>query len=543
MIRRNTLALAAAAGLFAAAPAGAQDIEMQSRVSGRPLPRAYYERIARDPQAFELQRGWRGRAADAQSVVSAGGGPERVVLPQAGNLRMVVVMTLFADSPEPPFATSVVENQLFGANPLGNLTQFYSEISGGRVNLTGTVLPWVRTGVTRAATVGTSYGLGGDSQMGPYLRDAVGRLDPTVNFALYDNDGADGVPNSGDDDGYVDVTVFQFSEVSASCGGTGVWPHRSAIRNTGGGPYATNDMGANGQPVLVDDYIIQSVVDCDGQPQNIATIAHETGHAFGLPDFYDPAAGILPQQRRWVLGCWTLMAAGAWGCGDGSTAGKVAAPPHMGAFEKLTLGWVGQTQTVPGWRREYVLHPVATGGQVLMVPLQNIQEYLLLEYRPRTGFDAALPAEGVLVYHVEPTRPLRPCPSCPRIYRVGMVEADGDEALIRTSQEGGNRGVASDAFSGTRTLDDFTNPNIRLNSGGRSNVRLEIAVSGGVARVLVSTLLDIPRERLLTPLLQSGPAPSADELASLDTFGNRNGRYDVGDLRAYARNKPGTLPK
>lgn len=541
MMRRGTLALAAAAaGVLAALPARAQDIELQTQLRGVPLPRGYYERVARDPQAFELQRGWRRRAADLQAA-AAGGAPQPVVLPTSGNLRMVVVMTLFSDSPEPPFATSVIENQLFGPNPLGNLTDFYRETSGGRVNLTGTVLPWIRTGVTRGATVGTGYGLGQDSGMGPYLRDAVSRLDPTLNFAQYDNDGPDGVPNSGDDDGYVDVTVFQFTEIAASCGGNGIWPHRGTIRGWGGGPYATNDLRPNGQPVLVDDYIIQSALDCDGAPQNISTIAHETGHAFGLPDFYDANGGLLPQQRRWVLGCWTLMAAGAWGCGDGSTFGKASFPTHMGAYEKLTLGWVGQTVTGTGWRREYVLDPVQTGQQVLMVPLRLQDEYLLLEYRPRTGFDAALPAEGVVVYHVEPSRPLRPCVTCPRLYRVALVEADGDGALVRSAAEGGNRGVAGDQFGGARMLDDFTTPGIRLNSGDRSNVRLEISVSGGKAYVRVSTPLDIPQTRLLSPFLQSGEAPSADELASLDLFGNRNGRYDVGDLRAHARIKTGVL--
>ena len=75
-------------------------------------------------------------------------------------MRMVVVMTLFSDSPEPPFSTEITHQQLFGQNPLGSLTDFYREISGGRVALTGNVLPWVRTGVSRAAAVGSVHGAG-----------------------------------------------------------------------------------------------------------------------------------------------------------------------------------------------------------------------------------------------------------------------------------------------------------------------------------------------------------------------------------------------
>ena len=541
--RRGILAAALALAALPSGRAQAQDIEAAARIGGRQLPAGYYERVRRDPGFFELRRGWRNRVPAGTSPVDG----SAAILPAEGEMRMVVVMTLFSDSPEPPFATSVIEQQLFGANPLGNLTQFYQENSGGKASLTGTVKPWVRVAVTRQQAVGISMGLGEDAAMGEYLVDAVAQLDETTNFGQYDNDGPDGVPNSGDDDGYVDVAVFQFTEIAASCGGNGVWPHRSAIRGWTGSPYVTDDLAPGGQPVKVDDYIIQSAVNCGGQPQNIATIAHETGHAFGLPDFYDATGGILPSQRRWVLGCWTLMAAGAWGCGDGSSLGHVTRPPHMGAFEKVVLEWVQTVQSTAGWRREYVLDPVRTGKTVLRVPLRGDQplgtpeEYLLLEYRTLAGFDASLPAPGVLVYHIEPARPLRPCATCPRIYQVGLVEADGDAALVRTHQEGGNRGVAGDIFGGTRTLDDNSTPSIRLNSGARSNVMLQLQVADGVARVFVSTLPVIDGVRLLGPLIESGPQPTADELAALDGFGNRNGRYDLGDLRAYRRNRPGTL--
>lgn len=535
---------AGALAALASVPARGQDIEMLSRVTGRPLPSAYYERIRQDPGFFELRRGWtrHGAADGLPSLASAPGiGPRHVVLPNRGNLRMVVVMALFSDSPEPPVAAGAIADQLFGPNPLGNLTQFYGEISGGQVNLTGTVLPWVRTDVPLARAVGTSMGLGEDADMGAYLEDAVAKLDATVNFAQYDNDGPDGVANSGDDDGFVDVTVFQFAEIAASCGGPGVWPHRSALRGWTGRAYRTDDLRPGGEPVLVDDYIIQSALDCDGEPQNIATIAHETGHAFGLPDFYDATLGILPQQRRWVLGCWTLMAAGSWGCGDGSTFGKVATPTHMGAYEKLELGWAEATITEAGWRREYRLNPVQASGQVLQVPLRGLQEYLLLEYRPQTGFDAGLPGAGVLVYHVQPDLPLRPCATCARLYRVSLVEADGDGALLRTAQEGGDRGMAGDIFGGTRVLGPGSTPALLLNSGQRADVMLEMSVAGGQARVLVSTLPTVGRGPLLQPFLETGTAPSAEDAEALDAFGNRNGRYDVGDLAAYVKTRPTAL--
>jgi len=537
-MRRWPLLLAAAAVAAGALPdrARAQDIEALARARGVTLPAGYRERVARDPDFFELRRGWRGQTqADG---ITAVGGATADILPGTGDHRMVVVMTLFSDSPEPPFSTEITQQRLFGQNPLGSLTDYYREISGGRVSLTGSVLSWVRTSVSRSAAVGTSMGLGDDAQIGEYITDALSRVDATVNFAQYDNNGGDGVPNSADDDGYVDVVVFQYTDVDASCGGPGPWPHRSAVRGwTGGQPFRSNDLRPNGQPVMVDDYIMQSVVSCDGSVQGIPTIAHETGHAFGLPDFYDPAGGILPGQRRWVLGCWTLMAAGSWGCGDGASFGKVPRPSHMGAYEKQQLGWITETDAGAASNQYFTLPPVQSSGRSLRVPLRGPDEYLLLEYRPNTGYDSNLPAGGVLIYHVEPERPMRPCPTCPRLYRVGLLEADANQGLIRSATEGGNRGEAGDVFTGTRLLNDNTAPALRLNSGAQSGVALSITVAGGQARVGVFRRPELPAARLLGPYLGTD-APSADEQTTIDKFGNGNGRYDLGDVRAFLRTYP-----
>jgi immune inhibitor A len=543
MTMRKT-ALLLGAGVIAAlgggsGPAAAQDIDALAQARGIALPRGYYERVARDPGFFELRRGWRNQAPAGRAGIQ--GDAIAAVLPKRGELRMVVVMTLFADSPPAPFSTGITQQLLFGQNPVGNLTDFYRENSGARVTLTGSVLPWTRTGVTRAAATGSSLGLGDDAKIGEYLVSALERVDPNVNFGQYDNDGPDGVPNSTDDDGFVDVAVFQYTEIAASCGGTGrgPWPHRSSVRGWTGLPYSTDDRRPNGLPVMVDDYIMQSVVDCDGEPQTISTIAHETGHAFGLPDFYDSSAGILPAQRRWVLGCWTLMAAGSWGCGDGASFGKVEKPSHMGAYEKQQLGWIEEMDAGTEVNAQFTLPPVQASGKSLRIPLRGSDEYLLLEYRPNTSFDSGLPAGGVLMYHVDRSLAMFPCANCPRVYRVGLVEADANGKLVKMASEGGNRGEAGDVFTGTRLLTDATAPSLKLNSGFASNLALTITVEGGQARVHVLRRPDLTQAKVLGPYL-GGTALSPDEEAAVDAIGNANGRFDLGDVRSYLRTLPVT---
>jgi M6 family metalloprotease-like protein len=402
------------------------------------------------------------------------------------------------------------------------------------VAVTGSVQPWVRTGVTLAQAVGTSMGLGFDAMIGQYMVSALAQMDAHTNFGQYDNNGPDGIPNSGDDDGFVDVAVFQYPEIAASCGGPGPWPHRSRVSGWMGRPFFTNDRAPNGRPIMVNDYIMQSTANCDGTPQSIATIAHETGHAFGLPDFYHPVDGILPSQRRWILGCWTLMAAGSWGCGDGASFGKADKPSHMGPFEKQVLGWATIVMADSLGNGEYSLPPVQHTGQILRIPLAGTTEYLLVEYRPNTGYDSGLAAGGILIYHVDVRRNLRPCPTCPRKYSVMLVEADGNDGLLRTALEGGNRGEAGDVFQGSTILTDRTTPSLRLNSGAPSNLAIHVVQAGNAARLHIFRRATFPDERVLGPMLGNGGL-SAEEQGTLDAFGNGNGRYDVGDLRAHLR--------
>jgi M6 family metalloprotease-like protein len=532
------LGAAAAAAVLAAVPAAGQDVEALAALSGRPLPAGYYARLRENPGFFQHERVWPRRVA-----AEAGDGAPAAAVVVQGNLRMVVMMGTFSDSPEPAVSAAQVHERLFGDNPAGNLTDFYHLLSGGRLTIEGAVLPWVRTRLTRAEVSGRSFGLGADGGTGWFLRDVAAAVDGLTDFGRFDNDGPDGVPNSGDDDGHVDLAVFQISEPAASCGAATIWPHRSALSDWLGVAYATDDLRPDGVPVVVDQYHLQSAVNCDGTAQNISTIAHETGHAFGLPDFYDAGGGILPHQRRWVVGCFSLMAAGAWGCGDGSTFVSAPTPAHMSPYEKMITGWANLVYAVPGWRREYTLEPAQASGQALFVSLRPGNEFLLLEYRPNTGFDAHLPAGGILAYHVDQNRPYRiDCMGCRRAYHMSLLEADGDTALLRTAAEGGNRGVAGDVFTGRRVLDDHTTPSLRQNSGLPSNVRVEMEVVDGRARLVVSMLPVVAPPRLLAPLLGSaGAGPADDERLALDLFGNRNGRYDLGDLRAYMRSRPGTV--
>ena len=468
-----------------------QDIEELARMRGVALPPAYWARVAENPDVFTLPNG-------LFRVPMAVTHPRP---PATGSARLPVVLALFSDSEEPAFGPEQIQQSLFdGPAESGTLTQYYTEVSRGLFTVDGDVTPWVRTSLTMATVVGSSFGLGGDAQVGPYLIEALALNDPLIDFGLYDSDGPDGVPNSGDDDGVVDALTFEFLEIAASCGGPSIWPHRSSIAGWNQGvPFETNDARPGGGNIRVNGYIIQGATDCSGQDiQTAATIAHEFGHVLGLPDYYHPIGQITPENRRWVLGCWSLMAAGSWGCGPVTERSSPFGPTHMISWSKHWLGWLDYQEVGSVHDEEFVLRPARTSGEALRIPLDDVgDEYLLVEYRDRDSFDRDTPAEGLLVVHQDFRGVLRPQSGLR--YFLSVEEADAGGDLLRTALEGGNRGEDTDAFARrgqpAGRMHNLTDPSTRRNTGQPSTVTIHsMVLDGDVARIRISTAPD-PRLR------------------------------------------------
>jgi immune inhibitor A len=224
----------------------------------------------------------------------------------------------------------------------------YKEMSSGRFDLEGDVSDWVK--VPNAASYYQSDDGKGDedgTSMKAFLSDAgtawtdaqhtAGKSDDDIKAYLaqfdvwdrfdYDNDGDYNEP-----DGYIDhfQAVHAGEDESAGAPKWAIWAHRSATNTNGkvGPSFNKNggiEIGNTGY--WIRDYTVE--------PENggVGVFAHEFGHDLGLPDYYDT------QQGDNSTGFWTLMSRGSWMGHGQDTIGTT--PNHMGAPDKLFLGWYG----------------------------------------------------------------------------------------------------------------------------------------------------------------------------------------------------------
>ena len=451
-----------------AAPVASQDVEQLGRIYGTRPPDAYYARLRADPTAFRFGTEAplvRSRLRTAGSTEGGGGlaaarmgtvlGPRGVAV--EGHFRFPVLLALYADTPTEPFTRERIAQHFFeGPNPDGTIRDFYDALSHGRARLDGVTFPWVRTDLTAAQVAGGSSGLGSGARVGHYMEQGLARLDSTgVDWGVFDNDGPDGVPNSGDDDGIVDLLAVLHPTFGGECAAadrdTRVWSHRWRISSLLGRRFATRTPAAGGGVIQVDDYTIQPAISCDRASINeIGVVAHELGHGFGLPDLY--AVG----GDHAAAGQWDLMGTGSWGCPGRFRPSR---PCGLGAWSRVALGWAQVVEWDPGLDHgEVVAPPVTEAGTVFRVPGADASgEYLLLENRQALGPDADLPYPGLLVWHVDgdalATRwSANVVNSDPTWMGVWLRQADGRGDLAR---DGGGRGDAGDVFDGGPGRDAF----------------------------------------------------------------------------------------
>ncbi|MFC6046168.1 immune inhibitor A domain-containing protein [Nocardioides hankookensis] len=270
----------------------------------------------------------------------------------------------------------------------------YDEMSSGRFDVEGDVSDWVR--VDRPESYyGANVDQGQESadRLAEYVDDTVDAWydalpagttdqqakDYLAQFDVWDRYDADHDGNYNEPDGYIDhfQAIHAGAGEEAGAGPDAIWSQRfGASWWTDSGPTPSAGCSActhqGGVEIGDTGYY---VLDFTTEPENggLGVFAHEFGHDLGLPDYYDTASAD-PDNGT---GFWNLMSSGSWMSQQGAPTGTT--PNHMGATEKLFLGWYGdQLATVDGQAdtpQRVVLgpsnHATSTGAQAVLVQLPD----------------------------------------------------------------------------------------------------------------------------------------------------------------------------
>jgi M6 family metalloprotease-like protein len=450
---------------------------------GGPMPDAYMRAQKEDPEAFtykraleplvaavrRYQRQERNSAASAMLGDVANVTQFEGISEVFGSRSIPVLLLRFSNttgdaSGRPLFASSALQQKLFDGDPSHpgpTIGSFYSEMSYKQFTVSGTVYDWKQLSQPDTFYEGPDYnteqgvehcqGMCKLSNRVALIREALD-LNPTINWAPYDNDGPDGKANSGDDDGYVDFVAFAHAEKGSECDReTNIWSHRSSLSSLRAPDYETRTPSAKGGFIRIDDYTIQPAYGCSGTtPSDIGVFAHEFGHAFGLPDLYDTSG------RGQGVGNWCLMSGGSWG-GDGNSPDQ---PVQMSPWAKEVLGWV-RPKDIPS---DLTPVPIATyedHPDVYRVTISPTQYYLVNNIGRKLS-NSKLPVAGVQIWLVNKKKVTTGLQSNtvnadPNNYGVELIEAHGRRLLHTPKYYGGD----GDLFPGAknkRKFDSETNP-------------------------------------------------------------------------------------
>lgn len=205
--------------------------------------------------------------------------------------------------------------------------------------------------------------------------------DNGTDFSKYDWNG----------DGKVDQVYVIYAGLGQADGGAvnTVWPHMFYLSAYEGTEYYGKGLTLDG--VTIDTYACGPELQGDGRNNGVGTFCHEFSHCMGFPDLYD-------YNSSWFgMGYFDLMDSGSYN-------GEGYLPAGYSAAEKSDCGWIelkdmtNITETV----NVTDMAPQTQNGDAYIIKNKgNENEYFVVEYRAKDGWDAEIPGEGIMITHID----------------------------------------------------------------------------------------------------------------------------------------------
>ncbi len=333
---------------------------------------------------------------------------------------LIIPVSFQGDNFDLDKAQSILESE-------GPASSYIEQISAEQSILNATILDevWV-----------SSYNInfwGEDSESGRDSGSDGAGVDNLVENAVKDMlSGRDLSPWDFDNNGIVDrlLILHSANPQEISGGSSSIWSHMSGLDN----PIKIGKWSIN-------HYTIAST------KSGVGTIVHEMLHQMGAFDLYDVHSS-LPTSNWNGIGVWGIMASGNW---NGN--GNIPALPSSSTLE--LIGIERGILVDPNYGGNFTLSPISDGGNYLNLiigPGENIK----ITNRGNYGFDTSLPGHGILVEHQDTNNGdtgSNLVNTDSKNAWLKIIEADGDDALIRNKDSGSGGDVFTDGdiFGNTDT--------------------------------------------------------------------------------------------
>lgn len=332
-------------------------------------------------------------------------GPLRV-LNATGTRYLLVILVNFNDV---LLSTADWQWALRAFAAFGSVWDYYDEVSYGQLGIAPAFenCGSVNDGIANV-TLGYNHpNTGGNTGVAnrQLTADAILAADPCVNFASYDTNSSGTITT---DELHVMIIAAGY-EGASGAGSPSVWAHKWCVDCDlpAVTPPTVDGVTVGGFP---GGYTQIGELETAGQAE-IGGMVHELGHDFGsateylgLIDLYDT------DYSSQGIGNWGVMSGGSWN----QTVNPGDTPAHPCAWSKYYAGWVTPNQiSVPTNDQSFPRVEDSTGPSYGIVRLLadpggpevgGAGEYFLIENRQLVGYDAGLPASGLLIWHIDETR-------------------------------------------------------------------------------------------------------------------------------------------
>jgi len=303
-----------------------------------------------------------------------------------GQKHFLVILVEFSDlsftvsNPKSAFSELLNTQGYSTSGGTGSARDYYYDNSHGKFEPIFDVYGPVKLSKTMAY-YGSNDSDGYDQAPEQAIIDACSALKSQIIFADYDNDA----------DGEVDLVFMYYAGYGEADGGSEdtIWPHQWELSSAG---KSFSDDGKKVDKYACTNELVGTGA-LAGKMCGIGTACHEFGHAMGLPDFYDTDYD--DNGEAAALFDFSLMCGGGYN-NEGRT------PPYLNIVERIMLGWIEEANAIQAFSKngQYTLKTVHEDF-AYSSPTDMEGEFFLYECRSAQGWDQYVPAEGLIVYHVD----------------------------------------------------------------------------------------------------------------------------------------------